>query len=58
MSDRAYRTFNELRRELRGSASWSTHIDEIADQTGRPPSDDDKVSLFDRHDSEDQLDDD
>ena len=57
MSDRAYRTFNELRRDLRGSASWQTHIDEIAEQTGRAAFDDDKVSLFDRADS-DELDED
>jgi hypothetical protein len=56
MSTRAFRSFNELRRELRGSASWQSHIDEIAEQTGRHEPDDEPVSLFDRTDDLDTED--
>lgn len=34
MSNREYRSFADFRKDLRGSANWSTHIDEIADQVG------------------------
>jgi hypothetical protein len=45
---REYRTFNELRRDMRGSASWSNHIDEIAEHTGKGVEhDDQKHNLFD-----------
>ncbi len=31
MSSLKYSTFAEFRRDLRGSTSWASHIDEIAD---------------------------
>lgn len=48
MSQREYRSFADFRKDLRGSAHWSNHIDEIADQVGNgeddgPP----KHALFD-----------
>ena len=49
MSDvRGYRSFSELRREMRGSANWSNHIDEIADASGRVEDlETPKTNLFD-----------
>lgn len=45
---RGYRSFSELRREMRGSSNWSNHIDEIADASGRVEDlDAPKHSLFD-----------
>lgn len=34
MSKREYSSFADFRKDLRGSAHWSNHIDEIADQVG------------------------
>ena len=52
MSDiKGYRSFTDLRREMRGSASWSNHIDEIADSVGRVETEDKKHNhaLFDNY---------
>lgn len=56
-SVKGYRSFTELRREMRGSASWTNHIDEIADTVGR--FDDDKEhkhALFDNYEDLDEDD--
>jgi hypothetical protein len=45
---RSYRTFNDLRQEMRGSANWSNHIDEIAEHAGKALDENDsKAGLFD-----------
>jgi len=47
-SIRSYQTFSDLRRDMRGSASWSSHIDEIADTSVKlEDNDKKKESLFD-----------
>jgi hypothetical protein len=53
---REYRSFSDLRRAMRGSASWTNHIDEIAESVGRVE-DDQKAALFDSHDDHDDEDD-
>ncbi|MCC6810858.1 MAG: hypothetical protein IT381_25740 [Deltaproteobacteria bacterium] len=54
---RGYRSFTELRREMRGSASWTNHIDEIADAVGRVEDrDDHKHALFDNYEDFDEDD--
>ena len=47
---RAYRSFSDLRREMRGSSNWTNHIDEIAESVGRvEDAPEKKAGLFDSY---------